>query len=455
MPDTKRRLFGTDGVRGIANRYPLDSQTAVRLGQAAATIFRDAPGLNRIVIGKDTRLSGYLFENALVSGICSMGMDAMFVGPLPTPGIAFIASSMRAKAGIMVSASHNPIEYNGIKFFDHKGFKLSDERELEMEKLIFEDKLDAMRAAPELIGRAFRIDDAAGRYIQYVKGTLPQNLSLDGLKIVIDCANGAGYKVGPSIFSELGAVVTTTAVQPNGLNINLDCGALHPDRMAKLVRENGADIGIALDGDADRVIMCDENGSIIDGDAILAICALHLNAKGKLARSTVVGTSMTNMGLEVMLKENGIELVRTDVGDRYVIDEMRREGYVLGGETSGHIIFLDHTTSGDGILAALRVLSVMCQKNEKLSELAKTFSPYPQIIVNVKVRERREFESMPHVQKRMNDAKEKLAGRGRILVRYSGTENIARVMVEGENRTAVEIFAKSIADEIKAEIGVL
>jgi phosphoglucosamine mutase len=451
MNEPTRKLFGTDGVRGIANRAPMDAPMAQKLGQAVAAVFRNAPGLDRIVVGKDTRLSGYVLESALVAGICSMGVDAMLTGPLPTPGIAFIANSMRAKAGVMVSASHNPIEYNGIKFFDHKGFKLPDEVELEMERRIFSGELDAERAAPEEMGKAYRVDDAQGRYIQYLKNTFPQQLTLEGLRIVLDCANGAGYKVAPAVFRELGADLIVTGASPNGLNINSDCGALHPQRMAKLVREHGAHAGIALDGDADRVMMCDEAGEIIDGDGILAICALHLEAKGNLAKSTVVGTQMSNMGLEVALGERGIKLLRTDVGDRYVIEAMRRDGLNLGGESSGHIIFLHHTTSGDGALAALRVLSVMLQQGRPLSEVRQVFTAFPQVTLSVSVREKRPLAELPRVRKAMRAVEESLGGRGRLLVRYSGTENIARVMVEGENESAVQRFATAIASAIEEE----
>ncbi len=453
MKPLTRKLFGTDGVRGIANRYPMDSATATKLGQAIAYVFRKASGLNRIVIGKDTRLSGYLLESALVSGICSMGMDAMQVGPLPTPGIAFIAHSMRAKAGVMVSASHNPVEYNGIKFFDNEGFKLPDELELVMEELILNDKLDALRPPSAELGKAFRIDDAGGRYIQYLKSTFPVNQTLDGTRIVLDCANGAGYKIAPAVFSELGAELVTSAVSPNGLNINDACGALYPEKMAKTVRESSADAGVALDGDADRVIMCDEHGEILDGDAILAICALHLHSKGNLARNTVVGTTMTNFALERMLMENGISLVRTDVGDRYVMEAMRKGGYNLGGETSGHVIFLHHQTSGDGTLGALRVLSIMKQTEKPLSELRKVFTPLPQSLMSVRVIERRPLQQMACVQREINAARDRLAGEGRVLVRYSGTENIARVMVEGEDCVKISRLAASIVDAIAKEIG--
>lgn len=451
--NNSRKLFGTDGVRGIANSYPMDGTIAYQLGQAVANVFKDAPGLRRIVVGKDTRLSGYVLESALMSGICSMGMDAMLVGPLPTPGIAFISHSMKAKAGVMVSASHNPVEYNGIKFFDNKGFKLPDSVELRMEDLIFSGKLDSLKASPDEMGKAFRIDDAGGRYIQYLKDTFPHTLTLDGMRIVLDCANGAGYRVAPTVLRELGAEVIETAVSPDGLNINLESGALHPGRMARLVREHGAHVGVALDGDADRVIMCDENGDVVDGDGILAICAMHLHGKGSLAKDTVVGTKMSNMGLEVALDREGIKLLRTDVGDRYVMEVMLREKLNLGGESSGHIIFLHHTTSGDGTLAALRVLSVMLQQGRPLSEVRRVFTAYPQTTINVRVAEKRPIEKLKAVTEAVKDAESALGRRGRLLVRYSGTENIARVMVEGENKVEIEKYARTIASVFESEIG--
>ncbi|MBI4211021.1 MAG: phosphoglucosamine mutase [Deltaproteobacteria bacterium] len=449
----KRRLFGTDGIRGIANQYPMDGATALRVGQAIGAVLREMPGLDQVVVGKDTRLSGYVIETALTSGICSMGMNVMLVGPLPTPGIAFIANSMRAKGGAMVSASHNPIEYNGIKLFDSAGFKLSDDVELRVEELLFGKELDDMRVPPHLMGKAYRIDDASGRYIQYLKGTFPSELTLEGLKIVIDCANGAGYRVAPMMLRELGAEVISTCVSPNGININKDCGALHPHRMARMVRENKADLGIALDGDADRVIMCDEYGNLVDGDAILAICATHLHERGLLSKATVVGTNMTNLALELLLKERGIKLIRTDVGDRYVMEVMRREGYTLGGETCGHIIFLQHTTCGDGILAALRVLAVMCQERQSLADVAGLFVPFPQLIKNIHVRTRMPFDEIPGFNREIKDLEKELGGKGRYLVRYSGTENIARVMIEAEDEQKVEILVDRLASFIEDKIG--
>ena len=448
----ERKLFGTDGVRGIANKYPMDAPMAIKLGQALATVMRDVNGLDQIVVGKDTRLSGYVFESSLVAGICSMGMNVVLVGPLPTPGIAFIANSMRAKGGAMVSASHNPIDYNGIKFFDHDGFKLSDEKEAYMEQLIFEDKLDDLRAEPSDMGRAFRVDDAAGRYIQYLKSTFPNHLTLEGIRIVIDCANGSGYRVSPMVLRELGADVIPTCVSPNGLNINKKCGALYPERMAKIVKERKADIGIALDGDADRVILCDEKGNIVDGDAILAICATHLQKKGSLAKDTVVGTHMSNMGLELMLKERGINFLRTNVGDRYVMELMRKEGYNLGGETCAHIIFLHHTNCGDGTLAALRVLSVMCQQQKPLSQIASIFEKFPQVITNIEVSAKIPFQDIPGFSAALKDVEAKLKGRGRHLIRYSGTENIARVMLEGENQQQIQGFADELAHIIEGHM---
>lgn len=448
-----RKLFGTDGVRGIANQYPMDAVTAVELGSAIAVVLRDVPGLDKVVVGKDTRLSGYVIESALTAGICSMGMNVMLVGPLPTPGIAFIAQSMRAKGGVMVSASHNPIEYNGIKFVDHKGFKLHDTVEARVEALLSSGDFESLRPPPNQMGKAYRVDDASGRYVQYLKSTFPTRLTLDGLRVVIDCANGAGYRVAPLVFSELGAEVVTTGVSPSGLNINSDCGALHPERMVKLVHERGADVGIALDGDADRVIMCDAQGKLVDGDAILAICATHLHRKGNLAKATVVGTHMTNMGLEIALREKGIRLVRTDVGDRYVTEVMRRDGYNLGGETCGHIIFLHHTTCGDGILAALRVLSVMQQQQRPLENVANLFTPFPQVMRNVTVAHKRPFEQIRGFSKELSAIERELGARGRHLIRYSGTENIARIMVEGEDGERIAHLADRLAALLTEEIG--
>ncbi len=372
------KLFGTDGIRGVANLFPMTTDLAMKVGASAAYIFKKQHGRAKIIIGKDTRLSGYMIENAITSGICSMGVDALVVGPLPTPGIAYITSSMRADAGIVISASHNPYEYNGIKIFGYDGFKLPDETENYIEDLILSGDIDNLPKPPASgIGRARRIDDAQGRYIVYLKNTFPRDLTLEGMKIVIDCANGAGYRVAPTVFEELGAEVVLTGDRPNGRNINRDCGALFPGNMASVVRESGANAGFALDGDADRVILADENGEILDGDQIMAICAKHLMERGSLKDNTVVATIMSNLGFEVALRSMGANLIRTPVGDRYVVEQMRKNNYNLGGEQSGHMIFLDHGTTGDGILSALQVFGVMLREGRPLSELKRSWNITP------------------------------------------------------------------------------
>ncbi|NOY45909.1 MAG: phosphoglucosamine mutase, partial [Deltaproteobacteria bacterium] len=382
-----RKLFGTDGIRGVANVEPMTSETMVRVGRAAAHVFKERKeGRHRIVIGKDTRLSGYMLENALASGICSMGVDILLVGPLPTPGIAFITSSMRADAGVVISASHNPYQDNGIKFFDRDGFKLPDEVEAEIEAHVFNGELDHVRPTAEEVGKAFRVDDAVGRYVVYLKGTFPSHLTLEGIRIVVDCANGAAYRVAPAVFEELGAEVIPIGVNPDGTNINAECGSLHPECVADEVRARGAHLGIALDGDADRVIVVDERGNEVDGDHIMAICARDLAERGRLKGGAVVATVMSNLGLERSLAQVGLDLVRTQVGDRYVVERMRRDGYNFGGEQSGHLIFLDHATTGDGVLAALQLLGVVVNTGRPLSELARVMEAVPQVLQNVRVR---------------------------------------------------------------------
>lgn len=449
----KRRLFGTDGVRGKANIPPMDGQTIFSLGRAAAQHFKNGNHKHKIVIGKDTRISGYMIEQALAAGICSAGVDVMLVGPLPTPGVAFITRSMRADAGVMISASHNPYSDNGIKFFNKDGFKLPDETEKRIEDIMNEGFPVEGRPVDDKIGRAKRIDDAPGRYIQFLKNTFPH--LLDDFRLVIDCANGCGYRIAPAVLSELGASIIEIGVDPDGTNINKDCGSLHPDRMCELVRKSGANAGIALDGDADRVIMCDEKGNIVDGDVIMALCARHLKENGKLQNDTLVATVMSNAALDRAMKECDIKVVRTAVGDRYVIDEMRTNNYNMGGEQSGHLIFFDHNTTGDGILGSLQMLSLMISQNRPLSELAKIFDPYPQILVNVSVREKRRLEDVRPIAVAMEDIKKELGDCGRILVRYSGTENIARVMVEGESEPKIRVMAQTIAGLIKDELGAL
>jgi phosphoglucosamine mutase len=450
----KKKLFGTDGVRGVANIYPMTAEIAMQLGRAAAYIFKkDNSRRHRIVIGKDTRLSGYMIENALVAGICSMGVDVLQVGPLPTPGIAFITSSMRADAGVVISASHNPYQDNGIKFFSADGFKLPDETELEIEKLIFGNEIDSLRPVADEVGKAFRIDDACGRYIVFLKNSFPQNLDLNGLKIVLDCANGAAYKVAPAVLEELGAEVIPLGVKPNGSNINAKCGSLYPEVIAQAVKENNAHLGMALDGDADRVIFVDEQGQEVDGDHIMAICSLDMMKQGKLAGNTLVSTVMSNMGLDIALRNAGGKVVKTAVGDRYVVEEMRRGGYNLGGEQSGHMIFLDHNTTGDGMISALQLLAIMQRTGKPLSELAEVMTALPQVLVNVRVASRQDINIVPEIARTVKDAEEKLAATGRVLIRYSGTEPLLRIMLEGQDEQQITGLAQGIADVIDQHLG--
>ncbi len=448
-----KKLFGTDGVRGVANQDPMTSEMAMRIGRAAAHVFRDSSRRHRIVIGKDTRLSGYMIESALTSGLCSMGIDVLLVGPVPTPGIAFLTRSLRADAGVVISASHNPYEDNGIKFFGRDGFKLPDELEKKMEDLIFSGAVDAVRPTASEIGKATRIDDAIGRYNEFVKSSAPRGLDLAGLRIVVDSANGAAYRIGPRILIELGADVISLYDQPNGMNINQGCGSLHPEMISRAVVANKAHIGIAFDGDADRLILCDENGSVVDGDHVMAICALQLMKHGKLKHNTLVATVMSNLGLELAMREAGGKLVRASVGDRYVMEKMLSGGYNLGGEQSGHIIFLDHNTTGDGLISALQVLAIMKQTDKPLSQLAACMKTYPQTLVNVKVRERRDLESIPEIAGRMAEISGKLEGTGRLLVRYSGTEPKVRVMIEGENEVEIKQLAEELAGLIRKKLG--
>jgi len=448
-----KKLFGTDGVRGVANQDPMTSEMAMRIGRAAAHVFRDSSRRHRIVIGKDTRLSGYMIESALTSGLCSMGIDVLLIGPVPTPGIAFLTRSLRADAGVVISASHNPYEDNGIKFFGRDGFKLPDELEKKMEDLIFSGAIDAIRPTASEIGKATRIDDAIGRYNEFVKSSIPRGLDLAGIRIVVDSANGAAYKIGPRILMELGADVISLYDQPNGMNINQGCGSLHPEVISRAVVANRAHIGIAFDGDADRLILCDENGTVIDGDAVMAICALHLMKHGKLKHNTLVATVMSNLGLELAMREAGGKLVRASVGDRYVMEKMLSGGYNLGGEQSGHIIFMDHNTTGDGLISALQILAIMKQTDKPLSQLAACMKTYPQTLVNVKVRERRDLESIPEIAGRISEISKKLEGTGRLLVRYSGTEPKVRVMIEGEDEQEIKQLAEELAGLIREKLG--
>ncbi|MBA3013803.1 MAG: phosphoglucosamine mutase [Proteobacteria bacterium] len=441
-----RRLFGTDGVRGTANIYPMTSEIAMQIGRGIAFLVKDNKHGHRIVIGKDTRISGYMIENALAAGICSMGVDVLLVGPLPTPAIAFITHSMRADAGVVISASHNPFQDNGIKIFSRDGFKLPDEMEADIEDLIFSQKMAALRPVAEEIGKATRIDDAKGRYIVFLKNTFPPKYTLDNFHIVLDCAHGATYGVAPHVFEELGAKVTAIGIKPDGKNINHQCGALHPELIAAKVKEVGADIGIALDGDGDRLIVVDEKGSIIDGDHIMAICAADLMARKKLRKKTLVATVMSNLGLEIAMERMGGHLVRTKVGDRYVVEEMRANRYSFGGEQSGHLIFLDHSTSGDGTLAALQLLSIMIKHDKPVSQLATIMEALPQVLKNVRTTKRLDLDNLLDFQKACRQMEQKLGNDGRILVRLSGTEPLVRVMLEGQDHGEIN----QMADELCA-----
>ncbi len=444
-----KKLFGTDGIRGKANQYPMTPEMALSVGKAIARVFKKKNDhLHKIVIGKDTRLSGYMIETALTSGIVSQGVDVLLVGPMPTPAIAHLTRSLNADAGIVISASHNQASDNGIKIFNSLGLKLSDNTEHEIEEAVFSKE---EHKNPSQIGKAFRINDAVGRYIEFAKSTV-NNQSLQGLKIVLDCANGAAYKTAPIILSELGASVMTLNNSPDGQNINKNCGAMFPQIIQKEVKKHKADIGIALDGDADRVIICDEKGQIVDGDQIMAICATELKKQGKLKNNSVVTTIMSNLGFHNSMKEHGINALVTGVGDRFVIEKMLEQNSNFGGEQSGHIIFLDYNTTGDGIISSLQVLSIMKKRQKKLSVLATCMKKLPQTIVNIKVKEKKPLEQLKAWGKILDTEKD-LLDNGRILVRYSGTENTCRVMIEGKNKKQIQKIAKEIASAIKKEIG--
>ncbi len=447
-----RRLFGTDGIRGKANIHPMTTDVAMNIGRAVAKVFRSNGRSRhpRVLIGKDTRLSCYMLENAMSAGICSMGVDVLIVGPMPTPAIAFLTSSMRADAGVVISASHNPYEDNGIKIFSSDGFKLPDHVEARIEELIESDTLTTDMPTGSDVGKAFRIEDSQGRYIVFAKHTFPADLTLDGLKIVLDCANGATYRVAPAVFEELGADVIKMGVEPNGININDGCGALYPEAMKNAVLESGADMGIALDGDGDRLIVVDEKGMVVDGDHIMAICAKDMIENRILNYNTVVSTVMSNMGLEVALEALGGRLVRTQVGDRYVVETMRKKGYNFGGEQSGHLIFLDHITTGDGVLAALQLLAVMQRTRRPLSELAGIMESFPQTLHNIRVKEKKGIDEIEGLAERQAKLEEELKGRGRILIRPSGTEPVIRIMVEGEDQDQIESIAQDLGEYIKS-----
>ncbi len=456
-----RKIFGTDGVRGTANVEPVTAETALKLGRAAAHVFRNLEahsrgrGKHKIVIGKDTRLSGYMLENAISSGILSMGVDVIFIGPLPTPGVAYVTRSLRADAGIVITASHNPYTDNGIKFFRADGYKLEDKIEAEIERLVFTGEVEKIRPSAEHIGRAVRVDDSLGRYIEFAKSSFPKGQTLEGVKIVLDCGHGAAYKASPCVLRELGAEVIVYGNTPDGKNINEGCGSMHPELMCKKVVEHGAHIGIAHDGDADRVLLCDEKGNLIDGDDIMAIAALEMLAEKTLVKKTLVSTVMSNAGLEAAIKKAGGKMLRTAVGDKNVIDEMLRHGFNFGGEQSGHLIFRDYGTTGDGLVAALQILRIIKAKGRPLSQIAKCWTRFPQLVTNVKVREKKPFDQLVGLNQLVAAAEKELSAQGgRLLLRYSGTEPKVRLLVEGRDNKTLAAWSKKICGVIQKQIGV-
>ena len=453
LPDG-HALFGTDGIRGVANAHPMTPELALALGRAVAFVAgrgrRHAP---RVLIGKDTRLSGYMLETAIASGVCSMGGRVLLCGPIPTPAVAHLTGSMRTDAGIVISASHNPYADNGIKIFGADGFKLPDEAEQEIERLIREpERLGERRTGPA-IGRAEKLEDARGRYVAFVKNTFPRDLTLDGVRVVVDAAHGAAYRVAPLVFSELGATVYAIGVRPNGTNINRDVGALHPEHAREDVVKRSANIGIALDGDADRVIVIDEKGEIVDGDAVMAMCATRMRRDGELRATTVVATVMSNLGLERALAAQGISLLRTPVGDRHVVEAMRSGGYNLGGEQSGHLIFLDHSSTGDGLIAALQVLALMIRTGRPLSELAReAMERVPQVVESATLPARRPLEEMAQLQGALARVRTELGQEGRVLVRWSGTEPKLRAMVEGPSEERIRQWAHELLEAARRDV---
>ncbi|MBF0425229.1 MAG: phosphoglucosamine mutase [Magnetococcales bacterium] len=444
-----RKLFGTDGIRGLANVHPMTPELVLRLGRAAGVVLKHGTHPKRVVLGKDTRLSGYMFESCLRAGLTSMGINCLHVGSLPTPAIAFLTRALRADAGIMISASHNPFHDNGIKFFDANGMKLPDEMEHEIERIVWDEDLDAHLPPSIDLGKAFNIEDAPGRYIEFCKNTFPRSLRLDGLRVVVDCAHGASYKVAPTVFWELGAEVVAIGDEPNGRNINDGYGSLHPKMIQEKVRQVRADIGVAFDGDADRLLVCDEHGKILDGDHLLAMCLQEMQRNGTLRGDGVVTTVMSNLGLERFVKQLGLHMVRTQVGDRYVLEHMVKHGFNLGGEQSGHVIFLDHNSTGDGLVSAIKILELMATRQRPLSELAADMQLVPQILVNVRVQAGADPLADPQVQKAIAAVEQELAGNGRLLVRKSGTEPKVRVMVEGDSQARIETLAEDICQAIR------
>ncbi|MBF0369181.1 MAG: phosphoglucosamine mutase [Magnetococcales bacterium] len=451
--DSARQFFGTDGIRGEANQHPMTPELVLKLGRAAGLVFRTGEHRHRVVIGKDTRLSGYLFESALRAGLTSMGIHCLQVGPIPTPAIAFLTRALRADAGVMISASHNAFHDNGIKFFGPSGNKLPDAVEQEIERVLLEGEMEQHQPEPDKVGRAWRIDDALGRYIEFCKNTFPKELRLDGLRVVVDCAHGAAYKVAPAILWELGAEVITIGNAPNGLNINDGYGSLHPEKIQAKVREVRADIGIAFDGDADRLVVCDEHGKILDGDHVLAMCAVEMKKQERLKGGGVVATVMSNLGLERFLKSHDLKLIRTQVGDRYVLEHMRANGFNLGGEQSGHILFLDHNTTGDGLVSGLKILELMASSQKPLSELDAGLELVPQLLKNVVIRPGSNPMNLKKVKDAISRAEMELGDSGRILVRKSGTEPKVRVMIEGDSPERIAELVDDICETIETSSG--
>ena len=455
-----KKIFGTDGVRGRANIEPVTAETALKLGRAAAHVFRRLRlsqghrGRLKIVLGKDTRLSGYLLENALSSGILSMGVDVLFIGPLPTPGVAYVTRSLRADAGIVITASHNPYADNGIKFFRADGYKLDDNIEAEIEHLVFSGDIESIRPTAEEVGKAVRIEDALGRYIEYAKSSFPRGMTLDGMRIVVDCAHGAAYKSTPCVLRELGADVFVFGNQPDGMNINKDCGSMHPRLLCQKVWEHRAHLGIAHDGDADRLLLCDESGKLIDGDDVMAICGLEMLAAGALRDKVLVATIMSNAGLDAVINAAGGRVLRTPVGDKNVIDEMLRGGYSLGGEQSGHMIFREHSTTGDGLVSALQILRIMKSQDRPLSQLVRCWKRFPQLLENINVHEKKPLDQLDGVLAAVQqaDAELKPLG-GRAMLRYSGTEPKVRLLLEGPDQAALDSWNTRITELIRRQIG--
>ncbi|MDO9516034.1 MAG: phosphoglucosamine mutase [Syntrophales bacterium] len=446
------KLFGTDGIRGVANEYPMTSEMALRIGMATAHLFKRRGHHPRIIIGKDTRVSGYMLEHALVAGICSMGVDAYMVGPMPTPGVAFLTSNMRADAGIVISASHNPFQDNGIKLFSGDGYKLPDEKELEIEEMVLANNMNALYSSPQNLGKAYNLEGARGRYIVFLKNSFPKEYTLEGTSVVLDASNGATHRIAPKPFFEIGAEVHTLFAEPDGENINEGCGSQHPEILAEEVVTRGADVGFAFDGDGDRVIAVDEKGGILTGDRIIAICAEMMKKEGTLTNNLVIDTVMSNIGFGLALKKLGIEKATAPVGDRYVLEMMKEKGASIGGEDSGHVIFLNHHTTGDGMLSALQILAAMKRAKKPLSELGKIMTVFPQRLINVDVPSKPELSQIPELVDVIEEVEKKLGDKGRVLVRYSGTQNMCRVMVEGPTDEETERYCNQIVDVVKKKL---